>query len=58
MGSGVTPVMRISEQKGPACGKKCAIQVNKDGRNSGAEKSVGIVQTKGVANVGGNTHRG
>ena len=43
MGSGVTPVMRISWQKGSALWQEmCDISEHKDGRSS-----VGGVQTKG-----------
>ena len=53
VGSGVTPVMRISWQKGSTLWQEmCDISEHKDGRSS-----VGTVQTKGVANIlVGNTH--
>ena len=52
MGSGVTPVMRISWQKGSTLWQEmCDISEHKDGRSS-----VGTVQTKGVANILGGIH--
>ena len=52
MASGVTPVMRISWQKGSTLWQEmCDISEHKDGRST-----VGAVQTKSVANIVGGIH--